>query len=295
MENQLYVRIRGRVLGPYDQEKLQSLARRGQLGRMHELSPDATNWVQASTYPELFVSENHVSSVVTQQVSSQTTEAVRVEGHQIAAKRWWYRANASEVGPVEQVTLQQMLASGKLSSDDYVWAEGMSQWLPARQIPDLLSLQVATWPQQSMGGPSTGPTDRKSELSLSLCKTATNSCSWVVFIAIVAFVYAGLAILAGIFALIHGANHHLPEVVAWGLFELIFGVDVAAGGFLLSNYASRMRSLRYSYQDVVLEKALDTLHTFWIYVSINLIVILALFVFFVVWIIAVAGSFPWPM
>ena len=58
METQLYVRIRGRVLGPFDKEKLQSLARRGQLSRMHELSPDSTNWVQASTYPELFVSEN---------------------------------------------------------------------------------------------------------------------------------------------------------------------------------------------------------------------------------------------
>ena len=57
MENQLYVRIRGRVLGPYDQEKLQSLARRGQLSRLHELSTDATNWVRASAYPELFVSE----------------------------------------------------------------------------------------------------------------------------------------------------------------------------------------------------------------------------------------------
>ena len=58
MENQLYIRMRGRVLGPYDQEKLQSLARRGQLSRMHELSQDATNWVRASTYPELFVVED---------------------------------------------------------------------------------------------------------------------------------------------------------------------------------------------------------------------------------------------
>ncbi len=294
MDTQLYVRIRGRVLGPFDQEKLQSLVRRGQLSRMHELSPDATNWVQASTYPELFVSESHISSVITQQVSSQTTETVHVDAHQITARRWWYRLNATEFGPVEQSTLQQMLVSGKLGPDDYVWAEGMSQWLPVRQIPDLLPHQAATWPQQSMGGPSIGPTERKSELSLSLCRTATNSCSWVVFIAIVAFVYAGLAILAGIFALIHGANHHLPEVVAWGLFELIFGVDVAAGGFLLSNYASRMKSLRYSNQDIILEKALEMLHTFWIYVSINLIVILALLVFLMVWMIAIAGSFPWP-
>ena len=55
MDTQLYLRVRGRVLGPYDQEKLQSLVRRGQLSRMHEVSTDGANWVRASTYAELFV------------------------------------------------------------------------------------------------------------------------------------------------------------------------------------------------------------------------------------------------
>ena len=54
MDTALYMRIRGRVLGPYDQEKLQGLARRGQLSRMHELSTDGVSWVRASNFPELF-------------------------------------------------------------------------------------------------------------------------------------------------------------------------------------------------------------------------------------------------
>ena len=54
MDSQLYLRVRGRVLGPYDQDKLQSLVRRGQLSRMHEVSTDGTHWVRASTYAELF-------------------------------------------------------------------------------------------------------------------------------------------------------------------------------------------------------------------------------------------------
>jgi hypothetical protein len=62
----------------------------------------------------------------------------------------------------------------------------------------------------------------------------------VQFIAIVAFVYAGLGVVFGILLLINGANHHLPPVVAWGLFELIFAVDVAAGGFILINYSGRL-------------------------------------------------------
>ena len=169
----------------------------------------------------------------------------------------------------------------------------MPQWVPARQAPGLLPTQSAPWLQEGWRGPVGGTAEQKDGLPVSLCKAASNSRVWVIFIAVVAFIYAGLAILAGIFTFIQGANHHLPPVVAWGLFELIFAVDVAAGGFLLSTYASRVANLKYSSHGIVLEKALDTLRTFWIYVSINLIVFLAFLVFIVVWAIAVGVAFPW--
>jgi hypothetical protein len=292
----MYIRLRGKVMGPYDMEKLQSLARRGQLSRMHELSQDATNWVRASTYPELFVSENKPPAVVTRSASGEVREALPGGGQVLPApgRHWWYRKSGSEVGPVDQAALQQVLASGILSADDVVWADGMSQWVPARQVPGLLPVQTAPWLQQGEGELVVGTAERKDELPVSLCKAATNSRAWVIFIAVVSYIYAGLAILAGIFALIYGAKDHLPQVVAWGLFQLIWGVDVAAGGFLLSNYASRVASLRYSNHAAVLEKSLDTLRTLWIYVSVNLIVFLALLVFVVVWVFAVGATFPWP-
>ena len=52
---QYYMRVRGRVQGPFDQEKLQNFSRRGQLSRMHEVSTDGINWARASNFPELFV------------------------------------------------------------------------------------------------------------------------------------------------------------------------------------------------------------------------------------------------
>jgi hypothetical protein len=57
MDNQYYIRIRGRVLGPYDMEKLQALVRRGQLSRIHEISGDGVNWLPAPTLPGLFTPE----------------------------------------------------------------------------------------------------------------------------------------------------------------------------------------------------------------------------------------------
>jgi hypothetical protein len=284
VQSQLYIRVRGRVLGPYDEEKLRSLARRWQLSRMHELSQDATNWVRASTYPELFVGDNASPTAIARQPSG---------GPQGDGRTWWYRKNGSEAGPVDQATLQQLLTSGNLNADDLVWMDGMAQWVPARQVPGLAPVQNPLQPAQAGVGSIAGVAEEKGELSGSLCKAATNSRPWVIFVAVISFIYAGLALVGGILALIQGANHHVAPVVAMGLFELIWGVDLAAAGYLLSNYASRVGSLHYSAHPVVLEKALDTLQTLWIFVSVNLIVFLAFLVFVVVWLVAIGGSLPW--
>jgi len=49
-----FVRIRGRVQGPFDLEKLQQMVRRGRLSRIHELSSDRKSWCSAAENPELF-------------------------------------------------------------------------------------------------------------------------------------------------------------------------------------------------------------------------------------------------
>jgi hypothetical protein len=294
MDNQFFIRIRGRVLGPYDQERLQSLAKRGQLSRLHELSEDATNWFPAKNRPELFAVEERSVVAVGHQVVSETRDSIQRQGQPTAmpGRRWWYRKNGSETGPIDETTLQQTLASGNLGPDDIIWAEGMPQWLPARQVPGLLPTQATPWPQQTGGSSAVGTGDGKGELSASVCKSALASRPWVTFIAIVLFVHAGLAIVAGIFALVVGAKGQQPAMVAWGLFSLLGGVDYAAGGLILSSYATRVGSLRYSAHPVVLEKVLDTLRTFWIFVSLNLIVLLAFLVFGSVWAFAIGISLP---
>src|SRR5438477_13017587 len=54
LSDQFYIRVRGRVQGPFDSEKLRQLARRGQFSRMHEISVDGQQWEPAKERPELF-------------------------------------------------------------------------------------------------------------------------------------------------------------------------------------------------------------------------------------------------
>lgn len=211
MENQLYVRIRGRILGPYDQEKLQSLARRGQLSRLHEVSQDAANWVRASTYPELFLTENASIAAAAQPAAGDGRDAARAEGPSaVLGRLWWYRKNGQESGPIDQTALQQMVASGNIGPDDLVWSDGMRQWTPARQAPGISPARDSSWGQPTGAGPSAGSAGRGDDLPLYLCKAIMSSRPWVIFIAVVAFVYAGLVIVFGILALVSRRTTTIP-------------------------------------------------------------------------------------
>ena len=50
---------------------------------------------------------------------------------------WYYSKDGQQVGPITSVVLQQMVASGHLSPADYVWRDGMPDWLPVESVPEL--------------------------------------------------------------------------------------------------------------------------------------------------------------
>src|SRR6266851_7892935 len=53
-EKQFFVRVRGKVTGPFGFEQLKSLRDRGQFRRFHEISGDKKTLLPASTMSELF-------------------------------------------------------------------------------------------------------------------------------------------------------------------------------------------------------------------------------------------------
>jgi hypothetical protein len=57
--------------------------------------------------------------------------------------QWYYSSNATQMGPVTDAELRAMLASGKVSSTDMVWREGMKDWLPASSVPGLCVMPQA--------------------------------------------------------------------------------------------------------------------------------------------------------
>lgn len=54
MANSWYVRIRGKIQGPFTLDALKALRDRGQIGSLHEVSPDRHVWGPASSVAELY-------------------------------------------------------------------------------------------------------------------------------------------------------------------------------------------------------------------------------------------------
>ena len=50
---------------------------------------------------------------------------------------WFYAKNGSQQGPLSTDEIKSRIAMGEIGANDLAWCEGMSDWLPIGQIPQL--------------------------------------------------------------------------------------------------------------------------------------------------------------
>jgi hypothetical protein len=164
-----YIRSRGRVQGPFTAEKLRELATRGRFARHFEVSADGNIWSLASGFPALFPTptERKVRAAPTAQTSAGLergrvnrelskdpviypldVDCWEVPATQPPDQEWHYIRNGATHGPVLFPELRRLASVGELTGQDYVWAEGMPDWLPAANVPHLFSPAAA----QANGG-----------------------------------------------------------------------------------------------------------------------------------------------
>ena len=71
---------------------------------------------------------------------------------------WYYEQNGNRIGPVDEVTMRQLIADRTISIDTLVWTNGMANWTPLQQTqlaaglpvaPPMSSINAATQPNNS--------------------------------------------------------------------------------------------------------------------------------------------------
>jgi hypothetical protein len=51
--------------------------------------------------------------------------------------RWYHLQGTDQHGPIGLDAIRDLVIDGTVGPDTYVWADGMPDWLPAREVPAL--------------------------------------------------------------------------------------------------------------------------------------------------------------
>ncbi len=187
-EEQLYIRFRGKVQGPFSPDELRQRAKRGRFSRIYHVSTDGMNWVRASEYPELFPPPPPLR--MPQQpaelpgAASQTVDASEADSYELlelptdqaseaddasigeqapaaedspagdgsgeSDQIWHYARDSQQYGPESFPQLQFLASTGQIEPTDLVWTDGMPDWIEAYRIEGLFdnSGSFATRSQQ---------------------------------------------------------------------------------------------------------------------------------------------------
>jgi hypothetical protein len=289
------------VQGPFDDEKVRTLVRRGQLSRLHEISTDGASWNSGASYPELFASGGATTTATAsaQTTAVETESPVGAQNNTFVASGssavWYYAQGNNELGPVDMETLRSLLLARQIKPDTLVWREGMSQWAQAAQVPGLIQQEAVSVANQGHGEfqYNRGNTSADAqELSITVSRALDGSRGWVMFLASVGIILAALMLIGGLLFVILGARSRLFPVVAQGLFSMVQAVIYAIGAFMLHSFANRIARFSSQRTERTLVHALDSMRTFWGYIGILTIVGLALLLIVVIWALSIGITIP---
>ncbi|PQO28215.1 GYF domain-containing protein [Blastopirellula marina] len=143
--SQYYIRARGKIMGPFSLERLQTMRSRGQLSRIHEISVDKQNWQTAASFMfsapadegyNLSADEEQDPLEKASQASSDSKPPEPI-GNKAA---WYYHVAGEMNGPVSIMDLRSLVSSRQLTSGELVWREGFADWIPISDVPELRHL-----------------------------------------------------------------------------------------------------------------------------------------------------------
>ena len=289
-----YVKIRGRVLGPFPPRRLAQMAKQGQLSRVHQLSADGSTWNRADNYPEFFDSDGS-QGAQTQQANQQSQEASpggsAANPPQAAAVDWHYGINGNSAGPVPKSKIIEMIQSQSLSAEDLLWNKEMDNWLPVDRLPEFGAYLVKS---SGVANEALNVVSQQSAGKVDLTETARllkSQSPWVMFISILLYVSAACLFLLFLFSLVKGGQERDPQLIGVGIGFLVLLVVFLVAAIFLSRFVSGINRFNNSRQVSDLNQSFSWLYRFWLLISIVLIIWLFLVFVVVIYIFSIGGVF----
>lgn len=266
-DDRIFVRFRGRTLGPFTKAKAVELVRRGKISRMHELSADGLNWIKAEEFGDLFGSspaETPVARAPVQDASEPVSSAAG-QSSAIPVSRvnpaapaepsvdWYANIDGENQGPVKLQELRRWAETGLIHSTTLVWRAGLDEWQRCdRVLPDwFASLNPAQSPatnaniQISANRPATTGSSGADLAALS--NEWNRNRAWAFLFAIFLIVFPSLQILGHMIQSVlvlsqpEGERVATPVILA-GLFGTAWSATFITAGILLIRYCGSLKS-----------------------------------------------------
>ncbi len=268
-----YVRFKGRVLGPLTRDKTLELAKRGQITKQHELSPDGVAWKQAQEFPDFFDNERAIANQTAVREMQQEMSAPDVP-----SEEWYAHFNNSNQGPVDINGMKKWIASGKVNKETMIWRPGMSEWQSAELIraewfgASSTGKSASHQSQTHLDSSSSGA-DSQGDLSTTLIRMRVS----VLFLAITGVVIGTVWTIGSIasFFLVATRDGNGPAKVMTVLFSLVHVATSIAwftGSIFLLQFGNRLSVLIYRSETTDIERALQILVRFWKFTAIVVLV-----------------------
>jgi len=284
----IYVRFRGRTLGPLTPQKVRDLVRRGQITRMHELSADGLSWTKAEEFGEFFTSGSVV--VTTDEPMSEQPVAVATEigsgsqdfeaGKDVKDGDDWYaHIDGQNCGPVSLAQIENWKSSGQLQGHTLVWRSGLDSWQSAEQaLPELFASKFPV--QQLVNRGSTQIAGGGGDGLHSLASEMDRRRGWAFFFAVLLIVLSSFQIIGQLITIFAAATANDGAVVALvgGFVGIAFAGTIMTAGILLLQYVGELKQFAINpthSSSIVTAKRLSA---FWAFAGISSLIWLVIFV-----------------
>lgn len=127
----MYVRIRGKSIGPLDEQKVHELVRQGKISRASEVSLDGKSWVRAAEVSSIFgTNSENAAALPSPESGPSSFESMLSKAKAFPAQEeepciWYYSTDGrAGFGPMRRGEIGVLIRNGTLKSDSLLWKEG---------------------------------------------------------------------------------------------------------------------------------------------------------------------------
>lgn len=295
----IYVRFRGRTLGPLTSQKVQDLIARGQITRLHELSGDGLSWSKAEEFGEFFAKSNEVVATEDRDLfSSESTTANSPTGHSAVSDEasvvdpqaevdlnveWYFHVDGENRGPVSRDVLRDFQTQGRLMPATLVWRSGLETWQAAEKVlPELFNAGTSTGLPQSYMQPREFVGRHSADDFSLLAEELNRRRGWAFFFGIVLIVVSSVQNIihvATVFAATSGSatGANTTPALVTGVLGIAFSGTIMTAGILLLQFCGRARDFLANPSQNSALLATKRLNTLWSFLGISSLIWLAIF------------------